>query len=178
MKFIATFAALAGTIMTTACGVPLSVNRLYTDRDLASDVQLEGTWTDDNAEEIWAVRKNGDGYVATQLGKNEPGEFSIHLVAIGLCRFLDVAPGKTPDLAIDGHFFLKLSMEGDQLVLQAFDSGWLKRKAAQAGLGAVETADKQFLLTAPTSQLQSFVARFANEAAAFDTDLGRLHRVR
>ena len=178
MRHIAILAALAGTVLTTGCGVTLSVNRLYTDKDVVSDVALEGKWTDEKAADIWEIRKDHDGYVAVELGKGEAEEVSIHVVRIGQTRFLDVAPRKTPDLAIEGHFFMKVRVEGEELAIQSLDWDWLKTKAAQAGLAQIETRDKQILLTAPTADLQKFIALYANEPKAFENDIGRLHRVR
>jgi hypothetical protein len=178
MKQIAMWAVLAGMIVTTSCSVTRSVNPLYTSKDLVTDAQLEGRWTDEDARDIWEVRQDDDGYVAAELGGAEPETVSVHVVAIGPSRFLDVAPRKTPSLAIEGHLFLKVHFEGEELVLQSLDWDWLQDKAAAAGLTQFEMAEKQRVLTAPTPDLQRFLAMYAEDPRAFDSDDWRLHRVR
>jgi len=181
MRHIAILAALAGTVITTGCGVTLSVNRLYTDKDLVSDFPLEGKWTDEKAEDIWEVRKDDDGFVAVQLGKGESGEVSIHVVRIGQTRFLDIANKNTSALDIEGHLFMRVRLEGEELAIESLNWEWLKDKAAQAGLGSFESERKEggmWTLTAPTADLQKFIALYANEPKAFQVDIGRWHRVR
>lgn len=178
MRLIATLAVLAGTVLATGCGLTLSVNRLYTEKDLVADDALAGKWTDEKAEDVIEVRREGDGYVAAEPGKSEYEAYWIHIVRIGDARFLDVAPRKSHELAIDGHLFAKLLLDGDKLSVQTLDWDWLKDKAAQAGLAYVEIAGKQRLLIAPTPDLQKFLALYANEPKAFLDDIPVLHRMR
>ena len=178
MRHIAMLAVLAGTIVTSACSVTRSLNPLYTDKDLVTEPRLEGRWTDEDAKDVWEVRPDGKGYVVTRLGDAEMEALSVHIVVIGRSVFLDVAPKSTPSLAIDGHLFLKMHFEDQELVLQMFDWAWLRDKTAQAGVALVDTADREHILTAPTADLQRFVSMYAEEARAFDADAGRMHKVR
>jgi len=165
-------------IVTSSCSITRSVNPLYTDKELVTDSALEGRWADDDASEVWEVSRDGNGYVAAKLGAAEIEALSVYVVNIGRSLFLDVAPRKTPSLAIEGHLFLKMHFEGDELVLQMFNWDWLQDKAARAGLAQFEMPERQRVLTAPTGDLQYFLAMYADEPRAFDPDVSRLHRLR
>ena len=177
MRHIATLAILAVTALaTTACGVTVSANRLYGGNDLAADVNIEGRWTDDDGSEVWEFNKEGDSYLAVQVGKDEGEALSIHIVTIGHSRFLDVAPAKTPLLAIETHFILKMHFEGEELVVECPDWDWLHDYAVHEGLTQVDL-DGSHLLTSPTPDLQRFFSMYADDARAWDTDALRIHRV-
>jgi hypothetical protein len=178
MRHIAMWAVFTGMIVASSCSVTRSVNPLYTAKDLVTAPQLEGRWTDEEAKEVWDVRRDGNGYVAAVLGEAELEALSVHVVSIGQNLFLDVAPKKTPSLAIEAHVFLKMHFEGDELVLQTPDWKWLQDKAAQAGLAQFEMPEHQRVLTAPTAGLQHFLALYADDPQAFDPEVSRLHRVR
>lgn len=176
MRYILMMAALAAAALTTGCGVTLSVHPLYTDKDLASDPQLEGKWTDDEAKDIWTVRKDGDVYVAICSSEKDSEAVEMRLVRLGEYHFLDLTSKNPPSLAIPGHLFAKVSVMGDELEIQLMDSKWLDQKVRETGFPYVE-ADKQVILTAPTSELQKFVLLHAADPGAFP-DSERLHRVR
>jgi hypothetical protein len=176
MRSILMIAALAAAALATGCGVTLSVHPLYAEKDLASDLQLEGKWTDDEAKDIWAVRKDGDVYVATCPTDKDSEPIEMRLVRLGEHRFLDLTSKNTPSLSIPGHLFAKVSVTGDELQIQMMDSKWLEQKARETGFPYVE-ADKQVILTAPTSDLQKFVLLHAADPDAFES-AEKLHRVR
>lgn len=178
MRLVAMLAVLAGALLSTSCGPALSVNRLYTEKDLVTDDRIVGQWADGKNEGVFEFRKNGDGYIAVEAGKSECEAYSVHIVRIGQTLFLDAAPYKSHDLAIDGHVFLKLRLDNDELNMQLMDWEWLKDKAVQAGLAQFETVDKQRILTASTPELQKFLALYANEPKAFEDDIPTLRRKR
>jgi hypothetical protein len=178
MRLVATLAVLAGTVLTTGCGLTLSVNRLFTEKDLVSDDRIVGKWTDEKAETVMEVRKEGDGYVAVESGKSDYEAYAVHIVPIAQTRFLDVAPQKSHDLAIDGHLFVKMRLTDDELEIQTPDWDWLADRATEAGLSQFVTANKQRILAAPTADLQKFLALYATEPKAFENDIPTLHRKR
>jgi hypothetical protein len=100
----------------------------------------------------------------------------MRLVRLGEHRFLDLTSKNTPSLSIPGHLFAKVSVTGDELQIQMMDSKWLEQKARETGFPYVE-ADKQVILTAPTSDLQKFVLLHAADPDAFES-AEKLHRVR
>jgi hypothetical protein len=176
MRSILAVATLAAATLLSGCGVTLSIHPLYTDKDLASDPQLEGRWTDDEAKDIWAVRKDGNVYVATCPTDKDSEAIEMRLVRLGDQYFLDLTEKDTPSLAIPGHLFAKISVSGDELLVQMMDSKWLEQKARESGFPHLEV-DKQVILTAPTPELQKFVLLHAGDAEAFE-DAERLHRIR
>jgi hypothetical protein len=178
MKIISLLVALAVATLMTGCGPTLSLHPLYTDKDLVSDLPLEGKWTDAEAEEVWAVRKSGDGYEATSPGASDPEKVEIHVVRLGELRFLDITSKGSPSLAVPGHMFAKVWMAGEELRIQVLDCDWLKQKIRESGFPHVELEDEQVILTAPTPELQKFALLYAAEPKAFGSDMGKFHRVR
>lgn len=178
MKIISLLVALAAVTLMTGCGPTLSLHPLYADKDLASDLPLEGKWADAENEEVWTISKSGDGFEGTSPGNSDPEKVGIHVVRLGEFRFLDIISKDTSSLDIPGHLFVKVWRVGEELRVQALDSDWLKQKIRETGLPHVELEDEQVILTAPTPELQKFVALHANEPKAFESDVGKFHRVR
>ena len=176
MKSILTIAALAAAALMTGCGVTLSVNPLYTEKDQASDLELEGRWTDDEAKDIWDVRKEEQRYLATCITDRDVEAIEIRVVRLGEDRFLDLTSKNTPSLAVPGHLFAKARMSGEELQLQVMNQKWVEKKVREAGFPYVETGGG-LLLTGSTAALQKFVLLHAGEAEAFE-EAERLHRVR
>jgi hypothetical protein len=177
MKSLLLAAMLGAALLLSGCGVTLSVNPLYTGGDVVSDVPIEGNWTDQDGREIWVVRKIEGGYEVTSPGEKDAETLQVHLVRLGDYRFLDLKPRSTPSLAIEGHMFVKVRMEGQELICQPLDWSWLEPKLDEAGISHIETADKQVVLTASTAELRKFLLRYAGEPKAFDSG-GRYHRVK
>lgn len=177
MKSLLLLVALISVVGMTGCGPTLSLHPLYTDKEVVSDLPLEGKWTDEDAKEVWSVSKSKDHYEAVQLGNGNSEKYELHVVRLEQLRFLDITDNDTPSLAIPGHMIVKIWMEGEQLRIQAMDTDWLKQKIRETGFPYVEV-DKQILLTAPTPQLQKFILLYANEPKALDSEVGRFHRLR
>jgi hypothetical protein len=178
MKIISLLVALAAVTLMTGCGPTLSLHPLYTDKDLASDLPLEGKWADAEGDEVWTIHKSGDGFEGASPSTSDPEKVGIHVVRLGELRFLDITSKDTSSLDIPGHLFAKVWMVGEELRVQALDSDWVKQKIRETGFPHVEMEDEQVILTAPTPELQKFVALYANEPKAFESDVGKFHRVR
>lgn len=174
MRLTLLLIAATGALLSTGCGPTLSVHPLYEDRDIVSDLPLEGLWTDQDAKEIWDVRKSNTGYEAG----NKEEKLRLQVVRLGDLRFLDITCCQDASLAIPGHLIAKVWMEGEELCAQAMDTDWLKQKVRETGFPNMELSkDKQMILTAPTPLLQKFVQLYANEPRAF-SEITRFHRVR
>ncbi len=174
MKLTVLLIAAAGAMLTTGCGPTLSMHPLYADKDVVTDLPLEGMWTDEDAREIWGVKKTADGYET----QKEEEKFELRLVRLGEFRFLDITCRDEPTVAIRGHLIAKVWMEGEELCAQTMDTDWLKQKVRETGFPHVEVSGKkQMILTAPTDLLQKFVLLYANEPKAFE-ETTRFHRVR
>ena len=177
MKIISLVVALAAVALMTGCGPTLALHPLYTDKDLATDVPLEGKWADADAEEVWTIRKSGDGFEGASPSTSDPEKVGIHVVRLGELRFLDITSKDTTSLDIQGHLFVKVWMEGEGLRVPALDSDWFKQKIREASFPHLEMEDEQMILTAPTLELRKFVTLCASEPKAFDSDVGKFHRV-
>lgn len=182
MKLVTLLAAIAGAALTTGCGPALSIHPLYTEQDLVSDLPLEGAWTDPDNDEVWRFTKSNDGYEVVEMKTGDAAQvakYNVHLLRLREWLFLDIAPQAQPDLAIPGHMFAKVWMEGGDLRLVLLDEDWLKQmaEAGRAPQSVVGPA-KQLILTAPTLELQSFVLANAADPKAFDETAGVLRRVR
>jgi hypothetical protein len=166
MKLTALLGILAGAAVMTGCGPVLSIHPLYTQEDLVSDIPLEGTWAEQDDNQVWQIHKSGDGYEAINAATAE--RFSVHLLRLKGVRFLDIT-SRSEGLAIPGHLFAKVWMEDGALRIAMMKDDWLKQMA-QDGLGpqSVMDPDKDVILTAPTRELQDFVMLHADDTNAFD----------
>ncbi len=158
-------AVLAGSLLLSGCGPMLSVNRLYTERTLVRDLPLEGKWTDEEGKDIVTIQVDKDGYVASLVSEGKVQRFTVHTVALGGRRFLDITPRDEPELTIAGHFFMKAWVEGGSLCAAALEEEWLR---AQPGFPRHVQADgsSQVLLIASAEELQAWLARYADEPRA------------
>ncbi len=167
---------LACTLLMTGC-VTLSVYPLYTPKDLVGDLALEGKWTDPDGKEIWDFRKAGDMWLVTELTRKDGEVIELRLVKLGERTFLDVTANNAPSLAVAGHIFGKIRLNGNELEIQLMGASWLEKAAREAGLPQVALPDKDVLVTAPTADLQKFVLAHADDPEAFEAP-GTLHRIR
>jgi hypothetical protein len=168
-------------LVVLACALPmtgcftLSLYPLYSANGTATDLQIEGRWTDVEGQDIWEIRRDGDGFVATCPTDATSEPVRMRMVRLGEYHFLDLTSRNTPTLAIEGHMFGKIWMSEGNLNVQLMSSSWLERKAKEAGLAYVELPDHQVVLTAATGDLQKFVLRYATDAEAFE-EPQKLHR--
>jgi hypothetical protein len=161
-------AVLASVLPMTGC-LTLSVFPLYTDKDLVTDLPLEGKWMDPESKDTWEItRHGGDTYTAVDPTKKDSEPVEMRLVRLGERRFLDLTAANVPSLAIEGHMFGKIWMTGDELHIQLMGNAWLEKKARESGLGVLDAPDKDVLLTAPTADLQKLVLRYADDEEAFE----------
>ena len=166
MRLAALLGILAGGAVMTGCGPVLSIHPLYTQADLVSDLPLEGTWAEQDDQQLWRIQKSGDGYEA--LNEATAEKFSVHLLRLKGVSFLDIT-SRSDVLAIPGHLFARVWMEGGNLRIAMMKDDWLQQMA-QDGLGppSVIGPDKDVILTAPTRELQDFLILHADDANAFD----------
>lgn len=169
--------ALAAAALTIGCGPTLAVHPVYTDKDLVSDLPLEGQWKETDDQEVWTVHKFGNGFEASAEGTSDPEKVLLHVARLGEFRFLDIASKDTPSLAIPAHMIARVWMEKEELRLQVLDSEWLRQKIRDTGAPHFEAEDEQVILTAPTPDLQKFVLLYAAEPKAYESDVGKFRRV-
>ena len=119
MRFTLWLAVLAGAAAMTGCAPAVAIHPLYTTPDLVSDLPLEGTWAAGDGE-IWQIQKSADGYdvASVQMGDSiEVSKYNVHLLRLQESEFVDVASKSDPGVGVAGHFFAKVRMAGDQILV-------------------------------------------------------------
>ncbi len=194
-------AGIMTSLLFTGC-IVLSFHPLYQKEDLFANDLLIGTWIDEDST-AWkfdfhcfpgdSVAENRDS-TSFILHLQEPGAscfaeacFRIHIIRLAGHYFLDFYLENYFDNNIDlfdmhlipVHSFARLELSGDEAIIRWFDPEWIddlfQKKRKQI---AHENNGENTLLTASTEELQQFVAKYANEEAAFKDGLTlRLHRV-
>jgi hypothetical protein len=181
----ALLAVLACTALT-GCYVQ-SLHPLYSDRNTLFDPALIGTWVAEEDDEfVFTLEDTTRGtYTLVCDERGATGRFQAVLTEIGPSRFLDIFPdepnndnGFYRDHLMRVHSILKIERNADTLLVADFDPEWLSMMASKK---LVEIAhvplDGAVLLTAPTEDLQKFVAKYAQTREAFSEPV-RLIRVR
>lgn len=172
-------------ILFAGCVVQ-SIQPLFSEKDSVEYPALIGTWKqqDENKEiSVWTFSKDGEHYKLVHTDENgRRASFAVIAGKIGTNVFLDlvlteIEPHDSLNALaqfglIPAHGFVKVLKTGDGLLLVAMNYDWLE-KQLQAHPETVTHAvqDKRFLLTASTGELKSFVAKYANDAAAFQNEI-------
>jgi hypothetical protein len=175
--------ALAGLVLCLPGCIP-SVNPFYTDKDVAFDSRLVGTWQEkgkDQSPQLWRFEKAGDkAYklaITEEHGKQ--GEFSAHLFKLKQDCFLDLIPNNCDyatnqaDLVaasmFPGHLLVRVSQIEPELKLAFFNFEWLQQQLTNnPNVLAHHREDDRFVLTAGTAELQGFVLKHLGEGELFD----------
>jgi hypothetical protein len=180
------FYLLAGIL--GGCIPVMSLHPLYTEKDLAYDEKLLGTWVDDSDEITWQFTDANKPEKAYNLiftdEKGQKGSFIAHLVKLDSKLFLDVFPSEMPWDEEDPnktqwpyntlflaptHTFIKVNAIEPQLKLQLTDDDELN-KLLKNDPNAVEHTlieEDRLLLTASTEKLQAFVLKYADDSRVF-----------
>jgi hypothetical protein len=186
------FYLLAGIL--GGCIPVMSLHPLFTEKDLAFDEKLLGTWVDAN-ETTWQFSDANKPEKAYKLiftdKEGKKGTFVAHLVKLDNRLFLDVYPSEPPwdekdpnkvewlhntFFFIPVHTFIKVNGIEPQLKLQLTDDEEFK-KLLKEDPNAVEhtSIEDRLVLTAPTKELQAFVLKYADDSRVF-TKEGILNR--
>lgn len=171
------------TGLCMAGGCVLTLDSLFTSKDVTYDPALEGVWKLEGA--TWTIKpldvKGGRYRLQTEM-KDQPTErWYCTLGLVGTNRFLELLPQRPgeihPKTFFGGHFmelrsFWKVALNGDTLTLTSMSSQWLDTMLKQNKVSIKhEQRDGHVLfLTAPTPDLQDFVAQYANDPGAFPSN--------
>jgi len=191
-------AAFACAIILCSCEPELSVHKLYGRDDVVFDPSLLGTWTVPGSADSQAVMvfefSSGkpDGYEVIGTYQEYPSAqkitltFTAQLVKLRDRLFIDVVPtgvqvgdqDSDGPLGIPGHFFGRVSIDGDVLKMSFLDDDWVAShiKAGDISIDSEEVAHKGFVLAAPTQELQQLVLDHADDDQAFSVQLDDLKR--
>lgn len=183
-------AALLGLVLGLAACVPVvSLNPLYTDKDIVFDPALVGTWSDKDGEGFLTFSKRNDASYDVLMTDDDRKEarFVGHLVKLGARRFLDLASDRAAlddhledvsmtTLTAPGHFFLTVKQIEPTLQMGFLDDEWMEKliksnAAAMRGLAArqvTESGDRAVLIGS-TEDLQRFVVANVDKPGAFNS---------
>jgi hypothetical protein len=182
-KFL--FYLLAGLL--GGCLPVMSLHPLFTEKNLASDEKLLGTWVDDSNETTWQFTDTNKPKKAYNLiftdKEGQKGSFVAHLVKLGKRLFLDVFPNQLPwdekdpnktqwsynnFFLIPAHTFIKVNAIEPQLKLQLTDDDELN-KLLKDDPNTIENTlvEDRLLLTASTAELQKYVLKYADDSRLF-----------
>jgi hypothetical protein len=187
------FYLLAGIL--GGCIPVMSLHPLFTEKDLAFDEKLLGTWVQkeepNKAETIWDFKRadaNENAYKLTYTDEEgKKGSFVAHLVKLENRLFLDVYPSEPPWdiedpnkvkwpynalLLIPAHTFIKINSIEPQLKMLRTNAGNM-REFLKADPNAVEytSIEDKPVLTAPTEKLQAFVLKYADDSRVFPEEI-------
>jgi hypothetical protein len=186
------FYLLAGIL--GGCIPVLSLHPLFTEKDLAFDEKLLGTWVED-PNTTWEFSRTEEPKNAYKLiythqekedaQKKAKGSFIVRLVKLKDNLFLDACPALwEPDdpnmiewayntlFLIPAHTFIKIDSIDPNLTMRLTDDEKMK-EFLKADPNAVEhtSIEDKFVLTASTKELQAFVLKYADDDRVFSNEV-------
>jgi hypothetical protein len=190
MKKIILPMALAALCGITGC-FPLSLNPLYTGKDLTFDPKLPGVWEQkdstlrENSTNLWNFEKTGEKEYRLTFTESDggTGQFEARLLKLGDTLFLDFFPAELrgEDTKRSGfylfhfmptHSFARVAYAGATFQVSFLNLEWLgtfleKNPDAIRHEKVAPDKDAPILFTASTKELQSFVLQHLNDKDAF-----------
>jgi len=177
MKKIFAIITLAAALLCTSCQdyeVPwLSLYPLYQRADIVLEEGLAGPWySSDSESERIVFSMDANSYVMSDETLTE-GQWNVteyydaFLLRLGDSLFLDLSA--SPQLAIRGHLFLKIRLEGNALQITSLNDEWLRQRVvSHAALSYLDIPNGTQVITAPTRELRRFLLKYANDPDAFE----------
>jgi len=154
-----------------------SLRPAYTDKTLAYDPGLIGTWVSDEDEEyVFTMSDTTRGmYTLSSDEGGSTARFEAALFQVGGAAFLHIYPDAPEtentfymDHLLRVHNILRVEMDADTLWVQDFDADWLQSAIDKKKVRVSSVLlDGAILLTGPTSELQSLVTKYAKSKEAF-----------
>jgi hypothetical protein len=172
------------------CIPVMSLHLLFTEKELAFDEKLLGTWVDAN-ETMWQFSDANKPEKAYKLiftdKEGKKGSFVAHLVKLENRLFLDVYPSEPPWdkkdpnkvewkyntlFVVPVHTFIKIDSIEPQLRMKLTDDEDMK-KLLKEDPNAVEhtSIEDKLVLTASTQKLQAFVLKYADDDRVFSNEV-------
>jgi hypothetical protein len=168
---------------------------LFAEKDLAFNPALVGTWTIEG--DTYTFQKSGEkSYELTHFQNDHPTDtavFKAHLGKLGKYWFLDLFPerhalethlknGVYTHHLVPVHSISRVWFEGDSMRIATLEADWLRKMIQNKKLKIPyipnkEADDDQFLVTASSKELQSFVTKYADNKEAFP-EPGVFHKLK
>jgi hypothetical protein len=183
-----TFGLVCLALIATLLGgcVVQSIQPLFSEKEYVSVPNLTGTWVqkDDGKQVgVWVFSTNELRYRLAQTDeKGRKATFDVVAGKIGTNTFLDFTLNEIEphdslnDFAavslIGAHVFAKVSKKGGALILVGMNYDWLEMHLKENPKAVTHILQQERpILTATTEELQRFVAKHANNAAAFKNEI-------
>jgi hypothetical protein len=154
-----------------------SIHPAYTQKTMAYDGALVGTWVSAEDEEyVFTMNDTTRGaYTLVSDQGGSEARFEAVLFQVGGAAFLDIypdAPETENTFYMDHlprvHNILRVEMEADTLWVQDFDAEWLQDAINKKQVRVANVPlDGAILLTGTTNELQSFVTKYAKSKGAY-----------
>lgn len=178
------------------CGI-YSLHPLYDTSTLVFNATLLGTWVNNDGntwnfekaiklddDELQKLGLNENTYLLTHtdMENGKQAQLHVHIVRLEDALFLDIYPADNYDEQIGNgllasnllpvHTFAKIEINKDELIFHAFDPEWVDnlfehKKIRIAHENVAYFGHTLRVLTASTTELQKFVAKYRNEKEAF-----------
>ena len=166
----------------------------------ASDADTTWVFTrrDDTTYTLVDTRNEGEpdpfSKAAPKPNKIVATRLTARLMRLGEARYLDICAGDEwtdnsmlQDVLVNSHWLARLRLEGDALRVAFLDEGRLEAMLGDKRIvlphevvdvsgdadqppTRIHSNGRRVLLTAPTSALQQFLAKYATDGAAFETE--------
>lgn len=173
----------AGLLVLAGCWQK-SVYPFYTSRDLAPDGNLVGTWEEakeSDDKQRWVFKQADAQSYGLEIvdSKENKRPYLAHLFKFEGQRFLDVVPPPDRQVsAIPAHHLFRLSEVSSTLKIAPLNPEWIAEylKTSPTALQHIKTPDPEhpedrekdeFILTADTQALQSFLRKHLDEEKLF-----------
>jgi hypothetical protein len=154
-----------------------SIHPAYTEKTMAYDGDLVGTWVSDEDEEYVFTMSDTTRGMYTLMSDQGGSEarFAAALFQVGGAAFLDIYPEAPEtentfymDHLLRVHNILRVQMDADTLWVQDFDAEWLQNALTKKQVRLANVLlDGAILLTGSTNELQSFVTKYAKSRDAY-----------
>ncbi len=185
------------TVIATMSSCIFTFHPLYSDDVLVDIPGLEGAFVDFDSftqdSSKWTFTRESKGTYSLEIVQNgHSGYMDVHAVELGGEYFLDfsvdgIETDAIPDFIeyhlVPMHSFSKVQVLDDRLVMHFIDMDWAEENLENHRIRIdhetrLNDGNTEFiLLTASTSDLQKFAAKYARYDEAFEDDPDELTRV-
>jgi hypothetical protein len=169
------FGVLFALLLLTGCGEMPSVEALANKDNTFFDPAFLGAWNGGDAVVIVQAGEEKSyriDWLGTEGNKEVPQVVRMEgrLVKAGDQRvnsFLDLNAAEPSAFSVPCHVFLRIRRVEDGWKVQFIDSKWIREQAKSSGLASF-ISDGHPVLTAPASQVFTFLVKFGFDERALD----------
>ncbi len=178
--------SIAALLLLISGCIP-SLHPLYTENDLIFDESLLGSWKKNDEQWTFSM-EDKKSYHLEIINQEDTSNLFVHMLSLGGYYFLDFYPADNDHVDIPDylmmnllavHTFARFSYDKDSIHVNFFDPDWLAGLFEQNRIRIKHEVveDNNIVLTAPTEELQKFVAKYADDKDAF-TGTDTFYKVR